>query len=126
MIRGFVEDLALVARPAGGGAHAFLGDCGDCKGFVQLIWDSDTQFVIHRLWTLSPGAGNGSMMLRTICELADRHGITIKLKALPFGRKPYRLDRDQLVIWYQRHGFEGTRRKMLRRPRNAVAVATAS
>jgi len=120
-VSGFASDLALIARPAGGGAHAFLGEDGSCRGFVQIIWDSASEMVIHRLWTLSPGAGNGSMMLRAICELADRHGIAIKLKALPFGRKPYPMDRDRLVIWYQRHGFEGTRRKMIRKPRDIAA-----
>jgi len=125
-VTGFIAALGTVARPAGGGAHAFLGDCGAYRGFIQIIWDSASEIVVHRIWTLNPGAGNGSTMLRTLCELADRHGITIKLKAVPFGRKPYRLGRDQLMIWYQRHGFEGTHRKMIRRPRSISAIAAPS
>jgi hypothetical protein len=123
IVIAFVSNLALIARPAGGGAHAFIGEDGSCRGFVQIIWDSASEIVIHRLWTLSPCGGNGSMMLRAVCELADRHGIAIKLKPLPFGRKPYPMNRDQLVIWYQRHGFEGTLRKMIRKPR-AIAAMT--
>ena len=69
------------------------------------------------LWTLHPGKGNGSLMLRTVCRLADRHGIELVLKTLPFGRKPYPLSREQLLLWYKRHGFEPWGRKLIRRPR---------
>jgi len=59
-----------------------VAEDGSCNGWVQFILRSDTRLEIHRLWTLQPRKGNGSMMLRTICALADKHGIEIVLKAL--------------------------------------------
>jgi hypothetical protein len=113
----FLRKLHLIAPSVGGGAYAFMAGPGVCNGWVQIIVRSDVQIEIHRLWTLQPGKGNGAMMLRAVCALADQCGIEIKLKALPFGRKPYRLSADQLCAWYQKYGFEGTRRKMIRKPR---------
>jgi hypothetical protein len=42
----FVSDLALIARPAGGGSHAFMGEDGSCRGFIQIIWNSGSEIVI--------------------------------------------------------------------------------
>jgi hypothetical protein len=128
-LHSFMRELMSVAPAAGQGCYAFVGADGTSRGFVQIIPGSDRQLTIHRLWTLQPGAGNGTTMLRAICALADRLGVEIILKPLPFGRKPYRLDRDQLLAWYQRHGFSGTRRKLVRRPQcpqNAGSFARES
>src|ERR1700722_5160183 len=102
----FLNDLKTIAPAADGGAYAFVDADGHCRGWVQFIIRSDRVVEIHRLWTLPPGKGNGSMMLRAVCELADRHGIEIVLRSLPFGRKPYPLSREQLQVWYKRYGFE--------------------
>lgn len=121
-MQSFLEDLAAVAPPAGEGAYAFVDGQGACRGWVQLIWSGERQCTVHRLWTLTPGAGNGTTMLETLCGLADRHGIEIALRPLPFGRKPYRLGRDKLMTWYARYGFEGNRRKMIRQPRHPIVA----
>ncbi len=118
----FLNDLNAIAPAAGGGSYAFVAPDHSCRGWVQFIVRSDRTVEIHRLWTLHPGKGNGSMMLRTVCELADRHGIEMVLRTLPFGRKPYPLSRQQLLLWYKRHGFEEWGRKMIRRPRLASAA----
>jgi hypothetical protein len=119
----FLDDLKLIAPRAGGGSYAFVAGDGTCRGWVQFIIRSDRLLEIHRLWTLHPGKGNGSLMLRTVCALADRHRIELVLKTLPFGRKPYPLSREQLQVWYMRHGFEPWGRKMIRRPRAAQLAA---
>ena len=116
----FLAELSLIAPPVGEGAYAFVAEDGGCNGWVQFIVRSDTLIEIHRLWTLRPGKGNGSMMLRVVCGLADKHGIEIKLKALPFGRKPFKMSGDELAAWYQRHGFSGTWRKMIRKPQRGL------
>ena len=115
-LQEFLDGLASVAPPAGQGAYAFMDAEVGCRGWVQLIIRSERQVEVHRLWTLKPGQGNGSIMLKTLCQLADRHGIEIVLKPLPFGRKPYPRSRDQLKDWYERHGFAWVRRRMVRRP----------
>jgi GNAT superfamily N-acetyltransferase len=113
----FINDLKIIAPAVGEGSYAFVAPDGSCRGWVQFIIRSDRAVEIHRLWTLQPGKGNGSIMLRAVCDLADRHGIEMVLRTLPFGRKPYPLSREQLQLWYQRHGFEVWGRKMVRRPR---------
>ena len=112
----FLRDLAAIAPPAGQGAYAFVNPDGVCRGWVQLIIHTPALVEIHRLWTLQPRQGNGKMMLQAVCELADRHGIEIKLKALPFGRKPYPMQTQQLLAWYHRYGFAGKGRKLVRKP----------
>jgi hypothetical protein len=115
----------IIAPAAGQGCYAFLGPDQNSRGFVQLITQSPHRVTIHRLWTLRPGAGNGSLMLRELCRLADRHGMELELRPLPFGRKPHPLTREQLRVWYQRHGFEGTARKMVRKSRGSLPAGAA-
>jgi hypothetical protein len=114
-VSNFLAELSSIAPPVGGGHYAFAKSGGGCHGFVQFIIRADRQIEIHRLWTLDPGRGNGTKMLRTLCDLADRHEVEIKLKVLPFGRKPYSLSRAHLKAWYQRHGFQGSGWKLLRK-----------
>ena len=54
--------------------------------------------------------------LRTLCDLADQHGVELQLKALPIGRKPHPMTREQLKTWYERHGFQGPGWKLMRKP----------
>jgi hypothetical protein len=120
----FLADLQAIAAPAGRGDYTFPGPSGG-HGFAQFIAKSHDTLIIHRLWTLQPGKGIGSSMLRTLCDLADRHAVTLTIKVVPIGRKPYPLTREQLVAWYQRYGFEGTRRRMTRLPRTADLIAVS-
>ena len=112
----FLSDLVAAAPVAGHGCYAFLDEEKRVRGWVQLIHRGPRLVEIHRLWTLTPGRGNGTAMLSVVCTLADRHQVEIVLKALPFGRKPYPLSGEQLAAWYQRFGFAGTRRRLVRKP----------
>lgn len=51
--------------------------------------------------------GEGSRVLKIICDLADRHGITIYGNAHPIrkmlGERHLKL--ADLIAWYERHGF---------------------
>jgi GNAT superfamily N-acetyltransferase len=116
-VANYLAALAVIAPPAGLGANGFRLPEGGCYGFVQLRVNSSTSVTIFRIWTLQPGQGHGSRMLEQLCDLADRHGVEICLKVLPFGRKPYPKSREQLVEWYQQYGFAGNLRKMVRAPR---------
>lgn len=115
-VEEFLQKLSIVAPPAGQGAYAFMQPDRSCRGWVQFIHRSASQIEIHRLWTLAPGKGHGTAMLGAVCELADSHGVEIWLKPLPFGRKPHPKSRDELMTWYQKYGFEGTRKRMIRKP----------
>ena len=117
-MQGFFKDLMQFAPAIGRGDFEFRAADGRNRGFVQIIPWGERAIKLHRLWANDPGKGDGSHMLRALCDLADRHGVEIQLKVTPFGRKPYPLSRDELHTWYLRHGFEGTRRKMVRKPRS--------
>jgi hypothetical protein len=115
-VRDFFTALAGVAANAGRGDYAFKNSDGSRRGYAQFIIDSPTRITIHRLWTRTPGNGAGSAILRTICELADKHGVELTLRTIPLGRKPYPLNREQLAAWYCRHGFAQFGKKMMRKP----------
>jgi hypothetical protein len=119
-VQHFLAALSEVAPSAGRGDYKFPKPQGGHYGFVQLIIDSPTSATIHRLWTHEPGHGNGSHMLRTICDLADEHGVELRLKCLPIGRKPHPMSREQLRKWYCDHGFHGDTRKLVRQPLRTI------
>jgi hypothetical protein len=123
--RQFLAAVAAAAPPAGLGACGFRNPTGGAHGFVQFIVNSPTTVTIHRLWTLEPGYGNGSVVLRAVCDLADEHEVTLTLKCLPFGRKPYPKSREQLAEWYQRFGFVHHGRRMVREPHPDAPKCTA-
>jgi hypothetical protein len=115
-VDAFLEDLARLAKQVGPITHAFTDDDGQPRGFVQLYRPKSGCVLIHRLWAVSPGAGTGSHMLATLCELADHHEVEIALRPLPFGPEPYPMSVEQLSRWYSRHGFCGSTKRMLRKP----------
>jgi hypothetical protein len=112
----FFAELRTIAHPAGRGDYKFLNADGSHQGFAQFIIDSPRRVAIHRLWTLQPGRGSGSKILGILCDVADRHDVELMLKVLPIGRVPHPMTSDQLFEWYQRYGFVGTTRKMIRTP----------
>jgi len=110
----FFADLESITSRMGSVTHAFCDEKNASLGFIQLH-RSGGDVTIHRIWTIEPGQGHGSMILRKVCELADRHGVFIHLKVAPLGATPHPLSAQQLQNWYHRHGFDG-KRKMMRAP----------
>lgn len=125
-VADFLTGLKTVASSADRGSFAFAGDDGHSVGFAQFIIDTDRRITIHRIWTREPGNGNGAAMLRTLCDLADRHGVELALKVIPIGRKPFPMSREKLKQWYERFGFRGPRWNMSRLPVSATARAFES
>jgi len=115
-VTDFIAALKSVAADVGQGDYAFTSADGKKQGFVQFIVRSDRKLSIHRIWAHEPKKGNGTAIMRALCEFADRHAVELTLKALPFGRKPFPMSREQLKAWYQRYGFKGARWKMSRAP----------
>jgi hypothetical protein len=124
-VADFLEELSTIAPPAGRGSYAFTKLEGSAHGFVQFIIESPRRLTIHRIWTHEPAQGSGSLMLRQLCDLADRHQVDLELKVIPLGRKPYPMSREQLTNWYQQYGFEGTHKKMTRKPRDLESASVA-
>jgi hypothetical protein len=122
-VRAFLNDLILIAPSAGRGHFSFNNSDGKSLGFVQLL-SFERIVQIHRIWSIEPGKGIGSIMLRTVCDLADRHGVELKLKVIPIGRKPHPMSRQQLKSWYERFNFKGSGWVLIRKPavQNLVTV----
>jgi|GEM_PF-4988462 len=80
VVRGFLAALKEIAPPAGMGAYALKNADGGCHGFIQFVPHTPASLIIHRLWTLEPGKGNGAAVLGLVCELADRHGVELRLR----------------------------------------------
>lgn len=60
--------------------------------------------VLAGIRALEFGKGNGSAALEWLKGLAIKHGVSIRLQAVRFGRHES-LSNDQLCAWYERHGF---------------------
>jgi len=60
--------------------------------------------------------GHGTRALKWLCQLADKHVVTIVGEIKPVGVERPRLGVAELRQWYKRHGFEVTGRKIVRRP----------
>ena len=110
----FFADLAMITHRAASVTHSFCDENNQPIGNIQLH-RSGGEVMIHRIWTLQPGQGQGSKILSKVCELADRHGVVIRLKVAPLGAKPYPMSAGQLEDWYRRHGFVGEK-KLVRFP----------
>jgi hypothetical protein len=120
---GFFAELSQISRPVNAGTYAFDDGNQNAIGHIQLNRQAG-EVTIHRIWATTPGKGSGSLILKKVCELADRHGIILKLAVNPLGVAPYPMSSRQLHSWYHRNGFAGDR-KMIRLPRgNAEELNT--
>jgi hypothetical protein len=73
-----------------------------------MAFDDGPALHIAAIRSFAPGTGAGSRALKTITDVADKHGITLDLEARGFGDS--KLDDIELIKWYKRHGFvEDTR-----------------
>jgi hypothetical protein len=61
---------------------------------------------LRTLRSLEPGQGVGSLVLDRIAKVADKHGVTLEGTASPYGPEATRLNKDQLLEWYGRRGFQ--------------------
>lgn len=86
------------------GSQAYLATSGETIHLGMIQTDEDKR-----------GQGHACRLLRRICELADRYGITLSLRAEPKARK-IGLKQKELVEWYKRFGFAGEWNKMIRLP----------
>jgi GNAT superfamily N-acetyltransferase len=79
------------------------------RGFRRVIHLSGIR-------TFEKSKGQGHDALKWLCGLADKHGVTLHLNAVPFGEGG--LTQNKLRSWYMRNGFEPTRNsEMVREPK---------
>ncbi len=59
---------------------------------------------LHDITSLVRGKGYGTQVLTRLTTLADKHGVTICIRAKPDGDGPLNL--TELIAWCCRHGFK--------------------
>ena len=53
-----------------------------------------------------PRSGAGSLVLRRLTRIADKHAVTMELTSSPYGEEKDRISHEKLQAWYQDHGFK--------------------
>lgn len=72
---------------------------------VSLRQGCGSRIWINCIRSLQRRAGYGSLALNWLCDLADKHGVTLAGVIEPTGTMRPRLGIAQLRSWYSNHGF---------------------
>ena len=83
--------------------YAAMGKDGPNATFT--VAENDGRLRLKGIQSLKPGTGAGNTALRSLTDIADKHGVTMELTASPYGDEATRLGKDDLVKWYGQHGF---------------------
>lgn len=102
--------MELAASTWGGDASARLFRASPVTN-VELKVISPDEVYVAEIYTRPDkrGAGEGSAVMSTLCQMADKTGTTLSLL-------PSSDDTEALRRWYAKYGFVGDR-KMIRQPR---------
>jgi hypothetical protein len=89
------------------------------KSTADLYRDPGDPNAVHleKLTADQPGSGAGTVALKKITDLADKHGARVTLDAVPQGTN--KVSPARLKAYYERHGFESdgrTENSMTREP----------
>lgn len=88
----------------------FQDNKDDSIGIIALdvVPDEEKMVYIYHLGAFKTNDGNGSVMLKELCDQADRFNVCLKVSpnVMPNGKEPS-IETEQLVNWYKRYGFEG-------------------
>jgi len=75
-------------------------------GCLYLHFDRDMEPpIVWVMYLKSYEVGNGSQILKLLCDFADNKEVTLYLEPSP--DKGSRLNCPELVAWYRRHAFIG-------------------
>lgn len=119
--RGDDETLIRVRDGSGCGEDGCDPAC-ESAGYiaVTLKVTAAATVMLVALRALTPGRGDGTRGMLTLCNLAEVHGVTLELQAAPLdhaGSRAIRMERARrLVAWYKRFGFTGSAYYMVRKP----------
>jgi hypothetical protein len=103
-VEEFTSELQSHAKVLPGNVRMLL--CG-CLITISSGDRPDAVVLKEIISVIEKNVGNGSRALKLICDLADRHGVTIMATVEPFGGTTGEggLSRDELHGWYSRAGF---------------------
>ena len=98
----------------------FQNSDGESIGIVALgaVPDEDKIVHIYHLGAFESRCGNGSLILKELCEQADAFDVSLRASAIvmPNGKDPA-MSTEQLIGWYNRFGFKN-KSGLLRPPKS--------
>jgi len=101
---------AAAAVRALGGRNPFFDDetIYDNRAGIAVHASRDGQLWIDNIRAFQHKDGAGSELMRAVCEIADKHGVTAALFAVPLatGPKQKKIPAAKLIGWYKRFGFK--------------------
>jgi hypothetical protein len=98
----------------------FQNSEGESIGIVAIgaIHDEDKIVYIYHLGAFESRCGDGSLILKELCDQADAFDVSLRASAIvmPNGKDPV-MTTGQLIGWYKRFGFKNNA-GLLREPRS--------
>lgn len=73
---------------------------------LKYFYDGVGYFRLVNLYSEKTGQGHATELMKKICSYADERGIDILLRANPFGHTEGMLEKDRLIEFYKKFGFE--------------------
>jgi len=102
---GYTSDLSEIYP------FVFQNERKESIGIVAIdaIPNEERIVYIYHLGVFESQCGNGSSILRELCDQADKFNISLKVSpiVMPNGRAPS-MATDQLIAWYKKFGFRGS------------------
>jgi hypothetical protein len=103
-VEAFINDVKALGTPYEGNFINVDGAYIDVRPFGP----SEANLMEIRTHLSGRKQGKAGALLKAVCKLADRHGITVYGNAYPIRRSLHdrHMNQDELTAWYVRHGFE--------------------
>lgn len=92
----------------------FYFNRGNAWVSVRVAGLAGRELLISEIAAYPHREGHGTSVMQTLCELADRHGVTLAILACPYGHA--KMTQGKLVNWYEGFGFRGNYTAMKRKP----------
>ena len=71
-----------------------------------IVWEDEDTGSVSSLWSDYRGRGHAIGLFERVIHLADALKLNLILEVAPYGDEPKGLDKDQLVSFYKKFGFE--------------------
>ena len=77
--------------------------------WVDLVPTGANEVTIESITSENRKQGFGNEVMKMLCTMADQYHVTLKLQPVSYadyGEAPGGLGMDDLIMWYERFGFE--------------------
>lgn len=73
-----------------------------------VVWEDESTGSVSSLWSDYRGRGHATGLFERVIHLADALKLNLILEVAPYGDESSALDKDQLIRFYKKFGFEET------------------